>query len=149
MNDNIIFNRTIDDIIMPSSIKGLKVALSANQSLLSFAKSSNVSEAKEAYEWFAQDILILGLGHNDLCNQELFKPLYTNPDLKEKVLYFLKATDFHIKDIKIQESFIPIQENNQNLESRLLLQFEYVGMDGGSFVIDYEAESIGTRISCF
>lgn len=131
MNDNIIFNRTIDDIIMPSSIKGLKVALSANQSLLSFAKSSNVSEAKEAYEWFAQDILILGLGHNDLCNQELFKPLYTNPDLKEKVLYFLKATDFHIKDIKIQESFIPIQENNQNSESRLLLQFEYVGMDGG------------------
>ena len=135
MNDNIIFNRTIDDIIMPSSIKGLKVALSANQSLLSFAKSSNVSEAKEAYEWFAQDILILGLGHNDLCNQELFKPLYTNPDLKEKVLYFLKATDFHIKDIKIQESFIPIQENNQNSESRLLLQFEYVGMDGGAALL--------------
>ena len=36
-----------------------------------------------------QDILILGLGHNVLCNQELFKPLYTNPDLKEKkVLFF-------------------------------------------------------------
>lgn len=145
MNDNIIFNRTVDDIIMSSSIKGLKGALRANQSLLSFAQSSNVSEAKEAYEWFAQDILILGLGHNDLCNQELFKPLYTNPDLKEKVLYFMKAADFHIKDIKIQESFIPIQENNQNLEPRLILQFEYAGMDGGSFVIDYEAESIGTR----
>lgn len=145
MNDNIIFNRTVDNIIMPSSIKGLKGALRANQSLLSFAQSSNVSEAKEAYEWFAQDILILGLGHNDLCNQELFKPLYTNPDLKEKVLYFMKAADFHIKDIKIQESFIPIQENNQNLEPRLILQFEYAGMDGGSFVIDYEAESIGTR----
>lgn len=125
MNDNIIFNRTVDDIIMPSSIKGLKGALRANQPLLFFAQSNNVPEAKESYEWFAQDILILGLGHNVLCNQELFKPLYKNPDLKEKVLYFLKAADFHIKDIKIQESFIPIQENNQNLESRLLLQFEY------------------------
>lgn len=31
MNDNIIFNRTVDDIIMPSSIKGLKGALRANQ----------------------------------------------------------------------------------------------------------------------
>lgn len=146
MNDNIIFNRTVDDIIMPSSIKGLKGALRANQPLLFFAQSNNVPEAKESYEWFAQDILILGLGHNVLCNQELFKPLYTNPDLKEKVLYFLKAADFHIKDIKIQESFIPIQENNQNLESRLLLQFEYEGKEEENFVINYEIESIGMRI---
>ncbi|KXB83855.1 hypothetical protein HMPREF1867_01693 [Veillonella dispar] len=146
MNDNIIFNRTVDDIIMPSSIKGLKGALRANQPLLFFAQSNNVPEAKESYEWFAQDILILGLGHNVLCNQELFKPLYKNPDLKEKVLYFLKAADFHIKDIKIQESFIPIQENNQNLESRLLLQFEYEGKEEENFVINYERESIGMRI---
>ena len=146
MNDNIIFNRTVDDIIMPSSIKGLKGALRANQSLLYFAQSNNVSETKVAYEWFAQDILVLSLSNIDLCNQELFKPLYTNPNLKEKVLYFMKAADFHIKDIKIQESFIPIQENNQNLESRLHLQFEYECKNGGSFTIDYEAESISTRI---
>lgn len=146
VNDNIIFKRTIDDIIMPLSIKGLKGALRANQSLLYFAQSNNVSETKVAYEWFAQDILVLSLSNIDLCNQELFKPLYTNPNLKEKVLYFMKAADFHIKDIKIQESFIPIQENNQNLESRLHLQFEYECKNGGSFTIDYEAESINTRI---
>lgn len=146
MNGNIIFNRTVDDIIMPSLIAELKGALRDNQPLLFFAQSNNVPEAKEAYEWFAQDILILGLGHNDLCNQQLFKPLYTNPNLKEKVLYFLKAADFHIKDIKIQEYFTPIQENNQNLESRLLLQFEYECKDGGIFTIDYEEEGIGTRI---
>lgn len=149
MNDNIIFKRTIDDIIMPSSIKGLKGVLRANQPLLFFAQSNNVSEAKVAYEWFAQDILVLSLRNTNLCNQELFKLLYTNPNLKDKVLYFLKAADFHIKDIKIQESFIPIQENNQNLESRLLLQFEYECKDRGSFTIDYEAESISTRIFLF
>lgn len=149
VNDNIIFNRTVDNIIMPSSIKGLSGVLRANQPLLLFAQINNIPEAKDAYEWFAEDILILGLGYNDLCNQKLFKPLYTNPDLKEKVLYFLKAADFHIKDIKIQESFIPIQENNQNLESRLLLQFEYECKDGRSFTIDYEAESISTRILLF
>lgn len=149
MNDNIIFNRTVDNIFMSSSIKGLKGGLRANQPLLYFAQSNNVSEAKVAYEWFAQDILVLSLRNTNLCNQELFKPLYTNPNLKDKVLYFLKAADFHIKDIKIQESFIPIQENNQNLESRLLLQFEYECKDSGSFTIDYEAESISTRIFLF
>ncbi len=149
MNDNIIIKRTIDDIFMPSSIKGLKGVLIANQPLLYFAQSNNVSEAKEAYEWFAQDILVLSLRNTDLCNQELFKLLYTNSNLKDKVLYFLKAADFHIKDIKIQETFMPIQENNQNLESRLLLQFEYKCKDGGRFTIDYEAESISTRIFLF
>lgn len=149
MNDNIIFNRTVDDIIMPSSIKDLKGALRANQPLLFFAQSNNVPEAKEAYEWFAQDTLVLSLRNTDLCDQELFKLLYTNPNLKDKVLYFLKAADFHIKDIKIQESFIPIQENNRNLESRLLLQFEYECKDSGTFTIDYEAESISTRIFMF
>ena len=144
-NDNIIFNRTVDNIIMPSSIQGLSGALRANQPLLLFAQINNISEAKDAYEWFAQDVFVLSLRNTDLCNQNLFKPLYTNPDVKEKVLYFMKAADFHIKDIKIQEYFIPIQENNQNLEFRLLLQFEYEDKDGGSFVIDYEAESIGTR----
>lgn len=149
MNDNIIFNRTIDNIFMPSSIKSLKAALRANQPLLFFAQSNNVSEAKEAYEWFAQYILVLSLRNTDLCNQELFKLLYTNPNLKDKVLYFLQAADFHIKDIKIQESFIPIQENNQNLESRLFLQFEYECKDKGRFTIDYQAESISTRIFLF
>lgn len=146
VNDNIIFNRTVDYIFMPSSIKSLKGVLRANLPSLYFAQSNNVSDAKVAYEWFAQDILVLSLSNTDLCNQHLFLPLYTNPDLKEKVLYFMKAADFHIKDIKIQESFILIQENNQNLESRLFLQFEYESKNGGSFIIDYEAESIGTRI---
>ncbi|MDU6816686.1 MAG: ATP-binding protein [Veillonella sp.] len=149
MNDNIIFNRTVDNIFMPSSIKSLKVVLRANQPLLYFAQSNNVSEAKVAYEWFAQDILVLSLRNTDLCNQELFKLLYTNPNLKDNVLYFLQAADFHIKDIKIQESFIPIQENNQNLESRLFLQFEYECKDKGRFTIDYQAESISIRIFLF
>lgn len=149
VNDNIIFKRTIDDIFMPSSIKGLKGVLRANQPLLYFAQSNNVSEAKEAYEWFAQDILVFSLRNTDLCNQELFKLLYTNPNLKDKVLYFLKAADFHIKDIKIQESFMSIQENNKHLESRLFLQFEYECKDKGRFTIDYQAESISTRIFLF
>ena len=57
MNGNVIFKRTVDEITMPPLIKDLKESLRVNQPLLFFAQTNNVPEAKEAYEWFAQDII--------------------------------------------------------------------------------------------
>ena len=145
--DNIVvFNRSIDDVIMPSLIKNLRESLRDNQPLLFFAQTNNVPEAKEAYEWFAQDILIPSLINNNLRNQQLFRPLHTNPELKEKVLYFLRAADFNIKDIKTQEVIVPISSDPDKSEKVLLLHCEHEGPDNISFKVDYEAESIGTRI---
>lgn len=146
VNNTVIFNRTIDNIIMPPLIKNLRESLRDNQPLLFFAQTNNVPEAKEAYEWFAQDILMPSLINNNLRNQQLFRPLHTNPELKEKVLYFLRAADFNIKDIKTQEVILPISSNPDKSEKVLLLHCEHEGPDNTSFVIDYEAESIGTRI---
>ena len=65
--DNIVvFNRSIDDVIMPPLIKNLRESLRDNQPLLFFAQTNNVPEAKEAYEWFAQDILMPSLINNNL-----------------------------------------------------------------------------------
>ena len=145
--DNIVvFNRSIDDVIMPPLIKNLRESLRDNQPLLFFAQTNNVPEAKEAYEWFAQDILMPSLINNNLRNQQLFRPLHTNPELKEKVLYFLRAADFNIKDIKTQEVIVPISSNPDKSEKVLLLHCEHEGPDNISFKVDYEAESIGTRI---
>lgn len=145
--DNIVvFNRSIDDVIMPPLIKNLRESLRDNQPLLFFAQTNNVPEAKEAYEWFAQDILIPSLINNNLRNQQLFRPLHTNPELKEKVLYFLRAADFNIKDIKTQEVIVPISSDPNKSEKVLLLHCEHEGPDNISFKVDYEAESIGTRI---
>jgi len=145
--DNIVvFNRSIDDVIMPPLIKNLRESLRDNQPLLFFAQTNNVPEAKEAYEWFAQDILIPSLINNNLRNQQLFRPLHTNPELKEKVLYFLRAADFNIKDIKTQEVIVPISSDPDKSEKVLLLHCEHEGPDNISFKVDYEAESIGTRI---
>lgn len=145
--DNIVvFNRSIDDVIMPPLIKNLRESLRDNQSLLFFAQTNNVPEAKEAYEWFAQDILMPSLINNNLRNQQLFRPLHTNPELKEKVLYFLRAADFNIKDIKTQEVIVPISSDPDKSEKVLLLHCEHEGPDNISFKVDYEAESIGTRI---
>lgn len=145
--DNIVvFNRSIDDVIMPPLIKNLRESLRDNQPLLFFAQTNNVPEAKEAYEWFAQDILTPSLINNNLRNQQLFRPLHTNPELKEKVLYFLRAADFNIKDIKTQEVIVPISSDPDKSEKVLLLHCEHEGPDNISFKVDYEAESIGTRI---
>lgn len=146
MNGNVIFKRTADEITMPPLIKDLKESLRGNQPLLFFAQTNNVPEAKEAYEWFAQDILMPSLINNNLRNQQLFRPLHTNPELKEKVLYFLRAADFNIKDIKTQEVIVPISSDPDKSEKVLLLHCEHEGPDNISFKVDYEAESIGTRI---
>lgn len=146
MNGDVIFKRTADEITMPPLIKDLKESLRGNQPLLFFAQTNNVPEAKEAYEWFAQDILMPSLINNNLRNQQLFRPLHTNPDLKEKVLYFLRAADFNIKDIKTQEVIVPISSDPDKSEKVLLLHCEHEGPDNISFKVDYEAESIGTRI---
>lgn len=146
MNGNVIFKRTADEITMPPLIRDLKESLRVNQPLLFFAQTNNVPEAKEAYEWFAQDILTPSLINNNLRNQQLFRPLHTNPELKEKVLYFLRAADFNIKDIKTQEVIVPISSDPDKSEKVLLLHCEHEGPDNISFKVDYEAESIGTRI---
>lgn len=146
MNGNVIFKRNADEITMPPLIKDLKESLRVNQPLLFFAQTNNVPEAKEAYEWFAQDILTPSLINNNLSTQQLFRPLHTNPELKEKVLYFLRAADFNIKDIKTQEVIVPISSDTDKSKKVLLLHCVHEGPENISFTVDYEAESVGTRI---
>lgn len=151
MNGVVIFKRTADEISMPPLIKDLKESLRVNQPLLFFAQTNNVPEAKEAYEWFAQDIINPSLISNNsynqyLQNQQLFKPLHTNLELKENVLYFLRAADFNIRDIITQEIEMPTLEVDKKSEVRLIINFEHEGPDGSRFVINYNVESIGTQI---
>lgn len=146
INGNVIFKRNANEIVMPPLIKDLKESLRVNQPLLFFAQTNNVPEAKEAYEWFAQDILTSSLISNNLNTQQLFRPLHTNPELKEKVLYFLRAADFNIKDIKTEELTLPIPSDTDKSEKILLLHCEHEGPNGSHFVINYNVESIGTRI---
>lgn len=151
MNGVVIFKRTADEITMPPLIKDLKESLRVNQPLLFFAQTNNVPEAKEAYEWFAQDIINPSLISNNSYNQYLqslqfFKPLHTNLELKENVLYFLRAADFNIRDIITQEIEMPTLEADKKSEVRLIINFEHEGPDGSHFVINYNVESIGTQI---
>ena len=146
VNGDVIFKRDIDNIIMPTTIESLVDALRSNQPLLYFAQNNNVKEAKEAYEWFKLDIIMPGLLSNTLHSQQLFRPLYKNPQLTENVLHFLKAADFNIKDIITEEIIVPVQRDDEKPEPILLVKCVHEGKNGESFVINYDAESIGTRI---
>lgn len=146
VDGNILFSRDTEHVHMPESIVSLESSLRRNQPLLYFAQSNNVSLAKEAYEWFALDILSPSLLTSSMDSRKALHALHDNPQLKDDVLYFLRAADFNIRDIKTELIQIPNEQNIDTSKSVLLVKCEHEGINGETFSIEYEAESIGTRI---
>lgn len=146
VDGNILFSRDTQHVHMPKSIVSLESSLRRNQPLLYFAQSNNVLLAKEAYEWFALDILSPSLLTSSMDSRNALRALHDNPQLKDDVLYFLRAADFNIRDIKTELIQIPNEQNIDTSKSVLLVKCEHEGINGETFSIEYEAESIGTRI---
>ena len=146
VDGNILFSRDTQHVHMPESIVSLESSLRRNQPLLYFAQSNNVLLAKEAYEWFALDILSPSLPTSSMDSRKALRALHDNPQLKDDVLYFLRAADFNIRDIKTEFIQIPNEQNIDTSKSVLLVKCEHEGINGETFNIEYEAESIGTRI---
>ena len=146
VDGNILFSRDTEHVHMPESIVSLESSLRRNQPLLYFAQSNNVLLAKEAYEWFALDILSPSLLTSSMDSRNALRALHDNPQLKDDVLYFLRAADFNIRDIKTELIQIPNEQNIDTSKSVLLVKCEHEGINGDTFSIEYEAESIGTRI---
>ena len=146
VDGNILFSRDTEHVHMPESIVSLESFLRRNQPLLYFAQSNNVLLAKEAYEWFALDILSPSLPTSSMDSRKALRALHDNPQLKDDVLYFLRAADFNIRDIKTELIQIPNEQNIDTSKSVLLVKCEHEGINGDTFSIEYEAESIGTRI---
>ena len=146
VDGKILFSRDTEHVHMPDSIVSLESSLRRNQPLLYFAQSNNVSLAKEAYEWFALDILSPSLPTSSMDSRKALRALHDNPQLKDDVLYFLRAADFNIRDIKTELIQIPNEQNIDTSKSVLLVKCEHEGINGDTFSIEYEAESIGTRI---
>ena len=146
VDGNILFSRDTEYVHMPESIVSLESSLRRNQPLLYFAQSNNVLLAKEAYEWFALDILSPSLPTSSMDSRNALRALHDNPQLKDDVLYFLRAADFNIRDIKTELIQIPNEQNIDTSKSVLLVKCEHEGINGDTFSIEYEAESIGTRI---
>ena len=139
-----MFNREKLEFTVPPILEMLKNSVRNNQPLLYFAQNNNVLEAKEAYEWFSQDLVAPRLLGNSILDQQIFKPLLSNSELKENTLFFLKAADFNITDINVSE--IIYDENTEFKRKQLQVDFVHLGEDGNKFILNWSAESTGTKI---
>ena len=144
VNQQIVFKRSQSDLQVPSLLEHLKGALRQNQPLLYFAQDNNVPEAKEAYEWFRQDIISPRLYGYAVLDQQIFRPLLVDSELKDNLLYFLQAADFNILDIKVTE--IISEEHEEIKRKQLQVDFIHKSDDGYTFTLNWSAESSGTKI---
>jgi len=160
VNDKIIFSRSENSFILPDVLMGLKQTVRRNQLLLFFAQSNNVQEAKEAFEWFARDIIIPSMDYI-MLQSTAFQELKKNREFKEKIIAFMQAADFNILDIEIRERIqksaaaFALKLGNgepeltaQEPEEKKITEIYCVHqkMDGSTFVLNLAEESAGTKI---
>lgn len=101
MNDVVIFERSEQNFIkLPEQIESMKDNIRENQTLLFFAQSNNVASAKMAYDWFANDLMIVNLKTLPLFLNE---KLRSEESFRKNVVYYLRQLGFAIKDIEVFE----------------------------------------------
>ncbi|MCP1110511.1 AAA family ATPase [Ohessyouella blattaphilus] len=100
VNEEIVFDRQAQEFaILPAQLQPLKKNIRKNQNVLFFAQSNNVEEAKIAYSWFLEDLIVV---NTDQIPNVLFKSL-SEPIFKKEFLKFLRAADFNITDVEVRE----------------------------------------------
>lgn len=158
VNSKIIFSRNEDEIELPEAIIGLKQTIRKNQLLLFFSQNNNILEAKEAFEWFAMDVIIPNV---DFVHPSILQDLKQNKALKANVIAFLQAADFNIVEIEVRERImklptkfsVKLVEGEPEAKTSELIEQKipevyciHQGNDGDSFVLNLEEESAGTKI---
>lgn len=154
VNNTVIFSRDEQSLELPDELTGLKQTIRKNQVLLFFAQSNNISEAKEAFEWFAMDVIIPTM---DYLEHSHFEKLKNDKALKERLIAFLQAADFNIVDIELREktrkpATISVKREDEEevvtVVERKLTEVYCVHQDSDDtcFVLNLEDESAGTKI---
>lgn len=158
VNDRVIFSRDDEKLVLPESLMSLYSTIRKNQLLLFFAQTNNILEAKEAYEWFVIDVVIL---NTNKLHPSILKELKQNKELTKKIILFLQAADFNILDIEVRERIdhIPSELSvkmsggdaeitaGEVIEQRVAEMYcTHQGVDGDTFVLNFSEESAGTKI---
>lgn len=160
VNGEIIIDRQGQDfLVLPDQLKPLKKNIRKNQNLLFFAQSNNVEEAKVAYAWFLEDLIVV---NTEQIPNILFKAL-SEPAFKKKFLKFLRAADFNITDVEVRErkeaqpniqielgEGVPVlQTNPESLMSSVYDVYSTHKSDQNEFQVHFNNESTGTKVLMF
>jgi hypothetical protein len=149
-----LIQRHLQDFdVLPNQLKPLEKNIRRNQNLLFFAQSNNVFEAKLAYSWFLEDLIVV---NTEQIPNVLFKSL-NDRKFKDKFLKFLRAADFNITDVEVKER----QEIRPNIqinfhEGPSIIQEQVYDMiydvysthnsENNEFQIHFNNESTGTQV---
>ncbi|MCT4398053.1 ATP-binding protein [Pediococcus ethanolidurans] len=165
VNNVEIFKRNEQNFdLIPSQLIPLKDNIRKNQLLLYFAQQNNEKNSKEAFEWFAEDLMLV---NTERIMNDRFK-LLENEDFKKKFLHFLKAADFNIVDVEVREKkgevpnpeYILKKLNSDGSDddaddnARTVQQISYDvyskhESEQGTFSVFFGNESTGTKVFMF
>lgn len=145
---------------LPEQLKPIVQNVRKNQNLLNFAQQNNETRSKEAYQWFAEDIVPVDMEN---IPNIAFKDL-ENEQLKNKFLNFLRAADFNIIDLEVRTrtetvpnpEFLMRMLNstdvdgiNQSIQSTFYDVYSEHQSETGTFKLHFNNESSGTKVFMF
>lgn len=160
VDDAVVIERDGQDFkVLPDQLMPVKKNIRKNQNVLFFAQSNNVEEAKTAYSWFLEDLIVV---NTEQIPSVLFKAL-SKPNFKEKFLKFLRAADFNITDVEVRErkeaqpniqielgEGVPaLQTNPEALMTTVYDVYSTHQSETNEFQVHFNNESTGTKVFMF
>ncbi|GFH39970.1 AAA family ATPase [Lactococcus insecticola] len=160
VNGDVVLERIEQQFLaLPDQLQPLEKNIRKNQNLLFFAQSNNVEEAKEAYSWFEEDLIVV---NTEQIPNRLFKEL-SDLNFKNKFLKFIRAADFNIVDVEIRERkeaksrFIvdiedDVTELKANSEAFYTTVYDVYSThqsQDSQFQVHFNNESTGTKVFMF
>lgn len=144
---------------LPEQLKAVEKNIRKNQNLLYFAQNNNVDEAKMAFSWFLEDVVIV---NTDQISNALFKSL-KDTKFKRKFLKFLQAADFNIVDVEVKEreelginfqfdlknaQVAPLEESHP-MTRTIYEVYSMHKSEENTFQVHFNNESKGTKVFMF
>lgn len=162
-DEKILFARTENKISVYNSFKEAEILVDRTRNdalFLSVASQFNIPIANELVNAVRQINILSGRGNFDF-GEYTTRKVHENPEFKKKVLSFLKAADFSIDELEVEEFEAPGDSNDEskdsfsNPKSQEKIKnlsashpvFNSNGIPVDTFTLDFFDESEGTQ--CF
>ena len=143
--DNVIcYERNKQEFsIISKKLQNQTGSVRENQLMLYFAQTLNHSNAKDAYIWFARDLIFANSEQRHMSLILELRSNLKNPIFKEKFMDILKYSDFEITNIAVFDTPVPGSSAHSPIWSHVITT--HADEDKNEFMMGMWNESEGTR----
>lgn len=146
MSELVIFEREYQTFkVLPAQLVVIQANIRKNQLALYFAQQNNVSQVIMAYQWFAEDLVLINKYFIDSVK---FTALENN-QFKVRLIKFLRAADFNIIDAEVRKRrrLIKFEQGDDEpvYRDKYDLYLVHRGQHG-EFTLNLNDESKGTQM---